>query len=77
MKAEEIIKYLESWSSPSLQESYDNCGVICGDVQREVDSALLTLDVTEEVVEEAKNLHCKLIIAHHPILFKPIKSLTG
>jgi len=77
MKIKEVINVLENWSPLSLQESYDNCGLLVGDAESDVNSALLTLDVTEEVVNEALVAGIKLIIAHHPILFKGIKKLTG
>lgn len=76
-KIKEIIEHMEDWAPPAFQESYDNSGLICGDVQAEVKGVLCTLDCTEAVVEEAVAKNCNLIVAHHPILFKAIKSLTG
>jgi len=60
-----------------LQESYDNSGLLVGNPQMEVHSALLSLDVTEAVVEEAIAKKCNLIIAHHPLIFGGLKRLTG
>ncbi len=60
-----------------LQESYDNSGLLVGDPHMQVHSALLTLDVTEAVVEEAIAKKCNLIIAHHPLIFGGLKRLTG
>jgi dinuclear metal center YbgI/SA1388 family protein len=60
-----------------LQEEYDNAGVQIGDMEQPATGALLCLDVTEEVVDEAINAGCNLIISHHPLAFKPFKSLTG
>ena len=77
MKIKEIIQYLETLAPPELQESYDNAGLITGDPEREVFSALVTLDVTESVVDEAINKNSGLIIAHHPVIFSPLKKLTG
>jgi len=77
MKINDITQVLESVAPLSYQESYDNSGLICGLPNNEVERVLLTLDITESVVNEAINKKCNLIIAHHPIIFRPIKSLTG
>lgn len=77
MRIKEIIQVLEQWAPPVLQEEYDNCGLQTGDADAEVTEALVTLDCTEEVVAEAVRNKCGLIIAHHPVIFKGIKSLTG
>jgi dinuclear metal center YbgI/SA1388 family protein len=76
MKIRDLIAVLEELAPPVFQESYDNSGVITGDVSLEAGGALLCLDCTEAVVEEAIALGCNLIIAHHPILFGAIKSIT-
>ena len=77
MKVVEITNYLESLAPLSSQESYDNCGLLVGDRNAEVTSALISLDCTEEVVADALAKGCNLIIAHHPVIFKGLKSLTG
>jgi len=77
MNIREIISYLESVAPPAYQESYDNAGLIIGDPETTITSALITLDVTEAVIEEAIETGCELIISHHPILFKGIKRLNG
>ena len=76
MKLIEIIEYLESVAPLSYQESYDNSGLLLGDENLNVKSVLTCLDCTEEVIEEAINNNCNLIISHHPLLFKPIKKIT-
>jgi len=68
---------LESFAPLSLQESYDNSGLLVGDANEKIKGALLTLDCTEAVVLEAKKKKCNLIIAHHPIIFSGIKSITN
>ncbi|WP_215222939.1 Nif3-like dinuclear metal center hexameric protein [Echinicola shivajiensis] len=73
----DVVSFLESIAPPSYQESYDNAQLITGNPSEEVKGILCTLDVTEEVVEEAISLGCNLIVAHHPIVFKGLKSLTG
>lgn len=73
----EVVQCLENWAPPAYQEGYDNSGLIAGNLNWEVNGALITLDCTEEVVTEAIENNCNLIVAHHPILFRPIKKLTG
>lgn len=75
MKIKEITNFLEKWANPTLQESYDNSGLLIGDKNDTCSSALITLDVTEKVMDEAINGEMDLIIAHHPILFKGIKRI--
>ena len=76
-KIKDIIQYLENIAPPAYQESYDNSRLITGDSNKEVTNVLITLDATEDVVREAIDKNCNLIIAHHPIIFKGLKSLTG
>lgn len=77
MKIQEVLTYLESIAPRAYQESYDNSGLLTGDAQATLKSALITLDCTEAVVEEAIAKNCNLIISHHPIIFKGLKKLTG
>ena len=76
-KIKDVAAYLESLAPPALQESYDNTGLLTGDPNARVLGVLVTLDCTESVVEEALALKCNLIVAHHPIIFKGLKKLTG
>ena len=73
----EIVQFLEESFPLSLQESYDNCGLICGRMDQEVQGVLLCLDSLEATVDEAIAKNCQLIIAHHPIIFKGLKKITG
>ncbi len=73
----DIILHLETLAPPNLQENYDNSGLIVGSPDWEVHSALLCLDCTPEVVEEAHRKNCSLIIAHHPIVFSGLKKFNG
>jgi len=73
----DVISFLESVAPPSYQESYDNAQLLVGNPTEKITGILCTLDVTEEVVTEAVNKGCNLIVAHHPIIFKGLKSLTG
>ena len=74
MKIKDLSVFLESIAPIDLSEVYDNCGLIVGSDQTEISKALLTLDCTEEVVDEAIAENCNLIIAHHPIIFGGIKN---
>jgi dinuclear metal center YbgI/SA1388 family protein len=73
----EVTDYLEGIAPKSYQESYDNSGLLTGNVNNIVKGALVTLDCIETVVDEAIQANCNLIVAHHPILFKGLKKLTG
>lgn len=73
----QIISFLHQVAPPHLQEDYDNSGLIVGDVTAPVRGVLVSLDSTEEVVDEAIHLGCNLIVAHHPIVFRGLKRLNG
>lgn len=77
MKIRDITHFLETIAPLSLQESYDNAGLIIGDGGTECTGILTSLDVTENVVEEAQKKKCNLIVAHHPVIFKGLKKLNG
>ncbi len=77
MKIKDISSILESLAPISLQEDYDNSGLIVGDPKAEISKTLICLDVTEEVLDEAIESKCELIIAHHPIVFRGLKKLNG
>lgn len=77
MLIKEVIAHLESLAPKGYQESYDNSGLLVGSQNAELKNVLVSLDVTEEVVEEAIAKNCQLIISHHPIIFSGLKSLTG
>lgn len=71
------MQVLENYAPIPYQESYDNSGLQTGNSNDEVTGVLLTLDCTEEVLEEAIAKGCNLVVAHHPVIFKGLKSLTG
>jgi dinuclear metal center YbgI/SA1388 family protein len=77
LRIHEIVSAFEAVAPLALQESYDNSGLIVGDRDAEVTRALLCLDCTEAVVEEAIVKGCDIIIAHHPIVFGGLKRFTG
>ncbi len=77
MDVQSVITHLEKIAPLSYQESYDNAGLITGDPSWEVKGVLTSLDATEAIVEEAIQRNCNLIVAHHPIVFKGLKKITG
>jgi dinuclear metal center YbgI/SA1388 family protein len=77
MKLKEISSFLDQEIPLSFQESYDNSGLQLGDPDQQVNSALLTLDVTESVLQEAIQTHTPLIISHHPLIFRDLKKIAG
>ena len=77
MKINDIISFLESQAHPSLQEQYDNAGLITGNAAWECTGIICSLDATEEVVKEAIEKKCNLIVAHHPIIFGGLKKING
>jgi dinuclear metal center YbgI/SA1388 family protein len=77
MKVKDIIQLLEEIAPRGFQETYDNSGLNLGNPENEVSGILCTLDVTEEVIDEALQKQANLILAHHPVLFEGLKSITG
>jgi dinuclear metal center YbgI/SA1388 family protein len=76
MKTGELCSYLDTAVPLSLQEGYDNSGLQVGRPEKEIDAALLSLDVTEEVLGEAVSKGCGIIISHHPVIFNGLKKLA-
>ncbi|WP_207536345.1 Nif3-like dinuclear metal center hexameric protein [Desertivirga arenae] len=77
MKLLELTSYLESLAPLGYQEEYDNSGLIVGDPETDITAALISLDCTEAVVDDAINKGCNLIISHHPIVFKGLKKFNN
>ena len=77
MKISTVISFLESLAHPSLQEHYDNAGLITGHLDWECKGIVISLDAIEDIVKEAINKKCNLIIAHHPIIFSGLKKING
>ena len=77
MKLKEIVSYIESIAPLAYQEDYDNAGLIVGNPDMELSGALLTVDVTEEIIDEAIKKNLNLILTHHPIAFSGLKKITG
>lgn len=77
MTVKEICDSLEQLAPLPYQESYDNCGLLCGSGEMEVSTVLVCLDCTEAVLEEALSLGCNMIISHHPLVFTALKKFTA
>ena len=77
VKVKDISLYLDTVIPISFQESYDNSGLQVGDPDNEIDAAIISLDVTEDIMDEAIAFGCGIIIAHHPLIFFPLKKITG
>lgn len=76
-KVKEILQFFNGLAPFAYQESYDNSGLLVGDPDQEVKGILVALDMTEEVVAEAVASGANVVVAHHPIIFKGLKRLTG
>lgn len=76
-KVKDIAIAIETFAPRDLQEDYDNAGLQVGNREMEVSGVLLCLDVTEEILQEAIDRSCNMIVSHHPLIFKGLKSVTG
>jgi len=76
-KVKDIVTVIEKKYPKFVQESYDNSGLITGNKNDEIKNVLLSIDINEKVVDEAIEKNCNFIITHHPIIFRPLKKLTG
>lgn len=72
----EIYHYLDGRAPFSLQMDFDNSGFLVGRGEKPVQRIMVALDITQEVVEEAIQSECELIVSHHPVIFRPAKSIT-
>jgi len=77
MKLSQLTAFLESLAPLAYQEDYDNAGLIVGRPDMEISQALISLDCTEAVVDEAIVTNCQVIISHHPIVFRGLKKFNG
>ncbi len=77
MKIKEITTHLESIAPPVLQEDYDNAGLLTGDSDWECKGVICSLDCTEDIIAEAIEMNCNLVVAHHPIIFRGLKKING
>jgi len=77
MQLHTLTSFLATLAPLSLQESYDNSGLLVGSPGMEIHKALICLDVTDEIMKEAIDTGCNLVIAHHPVIFGGLKRLNG
>ena len=77
LKVKDIAKAIEDFAPKNLQEDYDNTGLQVGDPDMQVSAVLLCLDVTEDILAEARRRQCNMIVSHHPLLFSGLKHVTG
>ena len=77
MKIQQVLDALERFAPLPLQEGWDNAGLQIGLTEAEVSGALLCLDVTEKVIDEAIDRGCNLVVSHHPLLFRGLKRISG
>ncbi|HSH35346.1 Nif3-like dinuclear metal center hexameric protein [Schnuerera sp.] len=76
MKAKKIINLLNQWALPYLIDEWDNTGFQIGDPQKDIKKILVSLDLDRKVLERAVDEKVQMIITHHPVIFKPLKSIT-
>ena len=77
MHLKELITHLETIAPPVFQESYDNAGLLTGNPNMKITGVLVCLDAIEPIIEEAIEKGCNVVVAHHPIVFKGLKQITG
>ena len=77
MKIKEVVEALERFAPLPLQESWDNAGLQVGLTEAEVSGALLCLDVTPQIVDEAIGRGCNLVVSHHPLIFRKLARVCG
>lgn len=76
MKIREFTHHLYNYAPLDYAEDFDNVGLIVGDAEAEIDGVLVSLDATEEVIEEAIAQNCNVVLCFHPIIFSGIKALN-
>jgi dinuclear metal center YbgI/SA1388 family protein len=74
---QDLARHLEAAAPLAYQENYDNAGLQCGLPEAEITGVLIALDCTPAVVAEAGRRGCNVVLCHHPVIFRPLKRLTG
>lgn len=77
IKIKDLCEAIEAFAPRELQENYDNAGLQTGNPETEITSVLICLDVTEDIINEAMERGCNIIVSHHPLIFKGLKHITG
>lgn len=76
MKLERIIEFMEETAPKAVAMEYDNVGLLVGRLEKDVTKVLVSLDCTIEVVNEAKEKGCELVVCHHPVMFSKVNKIT-
>lgn len=76
-KVRDVYDFLNALAPVSLKMDFDNVGLLVGDHEAEVNKCLLALDISDEVIREAKKINAQLIVSHHPLIFDPLKNITA
>lgn len=76
MTVSDVLRFLDTWAPAALQQPYDNTGLQVGDPDAAVDTALVALDLTHAVLDEAEALGARLVVTHHPLIFRPLKRIA-
>ncbi len=74
-KINQVMQYVEKIAPKSWAETWDNPGLLIGDGAAEVNKVLITLDVTSAVAKEAEEMGAQMVLAHHPLIFRPLNNL--
>lgn len=77
MTVQEIAAVIEQTAPLHWQEEYDNAGLQVGSPETEVTGVLVSLDITEAIIDEAIRLGCNLVLSHHPLIFHPLRQVCG
>jgi len=77
VQIKDIIDELERFAPSALKEDFDNVGLLLGDASDQATGVLITLDITEKVLDEAIEKGCNLVVAHHPIMLSGLKKING
>jgi dinuclear metal center YbgI/SA1388 family protein len=77
VKVSDICDAIEAFAPLKAQESFDNCGLLVGNMNTPIRSALICVDITEAVMDEAEELGVGMVVSHHPVIFNPLRSITG
>lgn len=77
MKLNKILDYFEQIAPKELAEEWDNVGLLVGRIGDDITKVLVCLDFSENILEQAIEEKCEMIVTHHPVIFKPLKTLTN
>ena len=73
---QQVYEHIHHFAPFGTEEPWDNCGLLVGDPNQPVEKVLVALDVTDGVLQEARQAGVQLIVSHHPVIFTPLKQVT-